>query len=191
MEKACGLNEKIENLDVEEITKILYLNSDQTISTLDKALKVCVSLKLGIMLDVKAKGEKKFLQEIVSIIKKYGLENSCISINGDPESRAHLKEVALLTVSKAEFSKVQSGLPCDLNHKFWFGLPDQLPDSMVKLLQKNGALVIPAINTFRYPKEGHYELAKKDVRRLEKASVDGFQIDSVYGPLFENRTVNN
>ena len=59
-----------------------------------------------------------------------------------------------------------------------------LPSEMVKLLQQNGAYVIPAINTFRYPDEGHYELARKDIQRLNEAGVDGYQIDSVYQPLF-------
>ncbi|MDB4584231.1 glycerophosphodiester phosphodiesterase family protein [Draconibacterium sp.] len=182
--KACGINKSIGDLTAEEIVNIAYVNTDQTICTLDQALNVCHSLKLGIMLDVKIKGDEKFFQKIVALIKKHGLENSCITINGEPELRKHLKEIALLTVTRDEFKKVQEGLACDLSHKFWFGLPQQLPSQMVKLLQQNGALVIPAINTFRYPVEGHYELAYKDIQRLNEAGVDGYQIDSVYGPLF-------
>ena len=124
----------------------------------------------------------------ISILTASLLINSCNTINGDPELQKHLKEIALLTVSSDEFKKVQQGLPCDLHNKFWFGLPEHLPSEMVDLLQKNGAFVIPAINTFRYPAEGHYELARKDIQRLNKAGVDGYQIDSVYKPLFlENK----
>lgn len=184
LKEACGLDEKVENLDSNDIVKILYSNSDQTICTLDDALKVCHSLKMGVMLDVKTKGNPGLLQKIVALVKKHGLENSCVTITGNTELRGHLKEVALLTVTQEEFEKVQNGVPYDLTNKFWFGLPEQLPSSMVRPLQKNGALVIPAINTFRYPKEGHYELAKKDIERLNEAGVDGYQIDSVYGPLF-------
>ena len=43
--------------------------------------------------------------------------------------------------------------------------------------------MFPAINTFRYPKEGHRELARKDIERLVSAGVDGFQIDSIYFDL--------
>lgn len=185
MEKACGINRRIGELNADEIVNISYVNSDQTICTLDEALNVCHSLQLGLMLDIKVKEDEKLFQKIVILIRKHGFENACITINGDPESRKHLKEIALLTVNSEEFNKVQKGLSCDLNHKFWFGLPEQLPSKMVKLLQQNGALVIPAINTFRYPDEGHYELARKDIQRLNKAGVDGYQIDSVYGPLFK------
>ena len=53
-------------------------------------------------------------------------------------------------------------------------------------LRQNGAYVIPAINTFRYPENNHYELARKDINRLIQAGVEGFQIDSVYRPLFDS-----
>ena len=184
MKKACGINKTITDLNADEIVKIAYVNTDQKICTLDQALSICRSLKLGLMLDIKFMGDEKFFQKIVTLIKKHGYENSCITINGDPDLRRHLKEVALLTVTQNEFKKVRQGLSCDLRNKFWFGLPPGLPNEMVKLLQQNGAYVIPAINTFRYPDEGHYELARKDIQRLNEAGVDGYQIDSVYHPLF-------
>ena len=184
MKKACGINKSIKDLNADEIVRITYVNTDQKICTLDQALSICRSLKLGVMLDVKITGDEKFFQKIVGLVKKYGYENSSVTINGDSDLRKHLKEIALLTVTQDEFKKVQQGFSCDLRNKFWFGLPHILPSEMVKLLQQNGAYVIPAINTFRYPDEGHYELARKDIQRLNEAGVDGFQIDSVYQPLF-------
>ena len=136
------------------------------------------------MLDVKIEEDEKFFQKIVTLVKKHGYENASITINADPDLRSNLKEIALLTVTQDEFKKVQQGLSCDLRNKFWFGLPRGLGSEMVKLLQQNGAYVIPAINTFRYPDEGDYELARKDIQRLNEAGVDGYQIDSVYQPLF-------
>jgi glycerophosphoryl diester phosphodiesterase len=184
MKKACGVNKSIKDLNAEEIVRITYVNTDQTICTLDQALSVCRSLKLGIMLDVKVKEDEEFFQKIVILVKKHGYENSCVTINGDPDLRRQLEEVALLTVTRDEFKKVRQGLSCDLRNKFWFGLPHQLPSEMVKPLQQSGAYVIPAINTFRYPDKGHYELARQDIQRLNEAGVEGYQIDSVYQPLF-------
>ncbi|MDT8300171.1 MAG: glycerophosphodiester phosphodiesterase family protein [Sedimentisphaerales bacterium] len=184
MRKACGIDKSIEEFNVSEIVKIAYVNTDQKICTLDRTLSLCRSLKLGLMLDVKITGDERFFQKIVTLIKKHGYENSSITINGDPDLRRHLKEIALLTVTQDEFKKVQQGLSCDLRNKFWFGLPPSLTSEMVKPLQRNGAYVIPAINTFRYPEQGHYELAHKDIQRLNEAGVDGYQIDSVYQPLF-------
>ena len=184
MKKTCGINKSIKDLNADEIVKIAYANSDQMICTLEMALDICRSLNLGLMLDVKIKGDEMFFQNIVALVKKYGFENSCVTINADPVLRKHLREIALLTVTQDEFNKVQKGLPCDLSNKFWFGLPHLLTNEMVKRLQQNDAYVIPAINTFRYPNEGHYELARKDIQRLNEAGVDGYQIDSVYQPLF-------
>ena len=184
MNKACGLDKSIQDLNADEIVNITYVDTDQTICTLDQALWICRSLKLGLMLDVKITGDETFLRKIGTLVKKHGFENASVTINGDPELRRHFKDIALLTVTPDEFKKVQQGLPCDLRHKFWFGLPDQLPSEMVQRLQQNGAYVIPAINTFRYPQEDHYELARKDIQRLNEAGVDGYQIDSAYQPLF-------
>jgi len=55
---------------------------------------------------------------------------------------------------------------------------------MIRRLQQNGAYMIPAINTFRYTVDNHYKLARKDIDRLNLAGADGYQIDSVYMPLF-------
>jgi glycerophosphoryl diester phosphodiesterase len=188
MKKACGLDKSIKDLNADEIVNIAYVNTDQTICTLEQAVQICRSLKLGLMLDVKVEEDEKFFQKIATLIKKHGYENASVTINGDPDLRKHFKNIALLTVTQDEFKEVQQGLSCDLRHKFWFGLPHQLPSEMVKRLQQNGAYVIPAINTFRYPEEAHYELARKDIQRLNEAGVDGYQIDSVYQPLFlENR----
>ena len=184
MKKDCGLDKKINDLNADEIVKIAYTNTDQKICTLDRALTVCRSLKLGLMLDVKIERDKKFFRKIIALVKKHGYQNASITINADPDLRSSLKEIALITVTNDEFKKVRQGLPCDLRNKFWFGLPRSLPSDMVKLLQQNGAYVIPAINTFRYPDQGHYELARKDIQRLNDAGADGYQIDSVYKPLF-------
>jgi len=184
MRKACGINKRISDLNADEIVKIPYVNTDQTVCTLDQALRVCHGQGLGLMLDVKVTGDEAFFKKIVSLVKKHGYENASITINGDPALRKHLKDVALLTVTRDEFKTVQQGGACDLRDKFWFGLPPGLPSEMVKALQRNGAYVMPAINTFRYPADGHYELARKDIQRLNDAGVDGYQIDSVYRPLF-------
>ena len=184
MKKACGLNKRIMDLDADDIIKTRYVNTDQMVSTLDQTLSVCRLLKLGLMLDVKVAGDAVFFSKIVTLVKKHGYENASITISGDPDVRTHLKGIALLTVTQDEFKKVQQGMSCDLRNKFWFGLPHSLPSDMVKRLQDNGAYVIPAINTFRYPADGHYDLARKDIQRLNDAGVDGYQIDSVYKPLF-------
>ena len=95
----------------------------------------------------------------------------------------------MLTITPDEFYRVGKGETVDLSGKYWFGLPHRIPNDTVKRLHQNGAYVIPAINTFRYPKQNHYELAQKDINRLIRAGVEGFQIDSVYMPLLSKEKV--
>jgi hypothetical protein len=107
-----------------------------------------------------------------------------VTISGDPLVRRHLGEYALLTVSHEEVGLLTEGEMIDLDGRFWFGLRKDLPDEAIAPLQQSGALVIPALNTFRYPAHAHNELARRDVEHFMAKGVDGFQIDSVYGEFF-------
>ena len=186
LKKACGINNRISNMDSKRIVKTKFSQTDQTIITLDHALEECLELSLGVMLDVKVTDDELFFQAIANLIKKYKYEPSTITINNDPVLRKCFKDVVMLTVTGDEFKRTQKGENVDLSGKYWFGLPHRVPDDMIKRLRQNGAYIIPAINTFRYPQHNHYELARKDINRLIQAGVEGFQIDSVYKPLFDN-----
>jgi len=186
LKNACGVDNRIADMDSERIVKIKFSHTDLTIVTLDRALEECLTLSLGVMLDVKVSGDESFFRTVANLIKKYKYEPSTITINNDPALRRCFRDVVMLTVTDDEFNRVQKGETFDLSGRYWFGLPDRIPDDTVKRLQQNGAYVIPAINTFRYPQDNHYELARKDIDRLIRAGVEGFQIDSVYKPLFDN-----
>jgi len=186
LKKACGIDNRIANMDAKRIVKITLSQTDQTIVTLDRALEECLTLSLGVMLDVKVRDDEPFFQTVANLIKKYKYEPSTITINADPSLRKCFKGVVMLTVTGDEFNRAQKGETVDLTGKYWFGLPHRMPDDTVKRLHQNGAYIIPAINTFRYPQDNHYELARKDINRLILAEVEGFQIDYVYKPLFNN-----
>jgi glycerophosphoryl diester phosphodiesterase len=186
LKKACGIDNQIADMDSKHIVKVKFSRTDKTIVTLDRALEECLTLSLGVMLDVKVRDDEPFFRTVANLIKKYKYEPSTITINADPALRKCFKSVVMLTVTGDEFNRAQKGETVDLSGKYWFGLPHRIPDDTVKRLHQNGAYVIPAINTFRYPEDNHYELARKDINRLVQAGVEGFQIDSVYKPLFDN-----
>jgi len=184
LKKACGIDSRIADMDSKRIAEVTFSRTDQTIITLDRALKECLELSLGVMLDVKVRDDEPFYRTIANLIKKHKYESSTITISNDPALRKCFQGVVMLTVTSDEFRRVQKGVTVDLSGKYWFGLPHQVSDDTVKRLRQNGAYVIPAINTFRYPADNHYELARQDIKRLTRAGVEGFQIDSVYRPLF-------
>ena len=89
------------------------------------------------------------------------------------------------TPTDDEMRRLRAGEAIDLAHRFWFGIPQWLQAGDLVKLKSAGALVLPAINTFRYPSANHFNLAKEDIERLIKEGADGFQIDSIYYPLFD------
>ena len=187
--RSCGIDKKIRALTSSETSAILYRLSDQKIATLDEALALARSLNLWVMLDIKTTREppntEGFFIRIGELLEKHGLTRSTVTLQGSPKVREHLGDKVVLRVSREEFGKIQDGESVSLKGKYWFSLPEHLPSEMVAKLQQSGALVIPAINTFRYPTHAHRELAHQDIVRLIEAGADGFQIDSVYEDLFE------
>jgi hypothetical protein len=85
--------------------------------------------------------------------------------------------------------KVRQGESVDLHGYYWFGVPTTWSIDLVRPVQKNGALVIPALNTFRYSRKHHRAEVRKDAERLLKAGADGFQIDSIYQDYFGRANV--
>jgi glycerophosphoryl diester phosphodiesterase len=189
--RSCGVDKRIRELTTEEATSILYRSSDQHIVTLDQALALARSLNLWVMLDIKTTQEPTntdgFFQRIGELLEKHELTQVTVTLQGSSRIREHLAGKLMFRVSKDEFAKVESGESVPLAGKYWFSLPEHLPSEMVGKLQQNGALVMPAINTFRYPSHAHRELARQDIERLIEAGADGFQIDSVYEDLFPTK----
>ncbi len=187
MLKACGIDSKISEKTLSEITQIRYIAGGQPVASLEDALHLCKKLNLGIMLDIKLAGSETFFERIRNLITEIGFPNAVVTINGNPVIRKNVESISWLTVTNEEFKRVQEGESLDLKRRFWFGLPQDLPVEMIRKLHDCGALVIPGVNIFRYPGEVHLELAKKDIEDLNEHWVDGFQIDSVYRDFFREK----
>ncbi len=185
MMHACGIDNKISDFTLEEVGRIRFLESDETITSLDSMLNLCRSFDLGIMFDIK-QGERSdlFFNRILNLIDKYDLERACMML-GDSLARDKLQGKVLLTIPDEMLDRVKQGEAVDLHGFYWFGVPEKWPLELVSVVQENGGLVIPALNTFRYSEEQHRSEASMDAERLIKAGVDGFQIDCVYQDYFD------
>lgn len=184
LKRATGQEGRVEDLDLAQLEAIRYQNGE-AIATLDDALKLCRSLGLGVMLDVKNPDSPRMLERAAELVRTHGLERSTIALNSDLRVAAPLASVALVHLKSQAQVKKPDAATADrpLAGYFWMGLPKDLPDDVPRL-QREGAIIIPAINTFRYPADRHAELATEDIRRLRELGVDGFQIDSVYQDRF-------
>lgn len=184
MEDACGLHKQISDFTLEELERIKFLGSEETITSLDSMLKLCRSLDLGIMFDIK-QGERSdlFFKRILGLIDTHDLGRACMTL-GDEQVKERLKGKVLLTLPEEVLEEVRQGHVLDLQGYYWFGVPEKWPLELIKPLQNRGALVIPALNTFRYSRESHRSEARFDAERLLEAGVDGFQIDCIYQDYF-------
>ncbi len=180
MMRACGIDGEISDFTLEAVSQIRFLKSDEAITSLDSMLSLCRSLNLGVMFDIKSgDGSDLFFNRVLDLIKKYDLDKACMTLGGS-RAREYLKGTVLLTLPDEMLEKVKQGEAVDLYGFYWFGVPKTWSIDLIKPVQENGALVIPALNTFRYSEEHHRVEAREDVERLLEAGVDGFQIDCIY-----------
>lgn len=180
LSKACGIDRPLSDLPANELEKIRFLNSEDHILSLDSALELCAELGLGVMLDLKSgRGDATVASSINDMIHRHRLDRCTVSFSASPVTRHHFTNI-MMTVPDDILRQLQTGGAGDLRGYFWFGLPNDLPDSLARDLIQSGCLVFPAINTFRYPKDSHITQSKADIDRLIAAGVHGFQIDSVY-----------
>ena len=180
---ACGRPGRTSDYSASELLTVVYTGTSQKIISLEISLRKCRALGLGVMLDLKhGREDAPFLDQVDQLITRCQLTTAAVSISDSVEARARLKHV-MFRPTKEQLSLFNKGENVDLEGTFWFGLPREVSSADVSRLKACGAYVFPAINTFRYPKEGHRELARKDIKRLISAGVDGFQIDSIYSDL--------
>jgi glycerophosphoryl diester phosphodiesterase len=184
MMRSCGIDGKISDFTLKAATKIKFLNSEETITSLEDMLDLCHSLNLGVMFDIKSGDRSElFFKRVLKLIKKYKLDKASMMLGGS-QAREYLKSTVLLTLPGEMLEKVKQGDSIDLSGYYWFGVPKTWSLDLVKPVQENGALVIPALNTFRYSEGHHRAEARNDAERLLEAGVDGFQIDCIYQDYF-------
>lgn len=182
LRRLCGVDVSVRDLSPAELSQIRYRASDQSILSLADALCLCRELQLGVMLDLKAPSPSaRWLDRIAALLRESGLVHAAMTISLHPLAREHLGPLVMQRIDRETVRRVMDGEDVSLAGRFWFGLPEDLPEALVGLLHARGALAIPAINTFRYPPHAHQKLAREDINRLLASGVDGFQIDGVYG----------
>lgn len=183
--EACDKPGSVSDFTATELATIRYRKGTDHIARLDTALRSCRRLGMGVMLDLKdGRNSQEFLELIDRLIVQHDLGDSSISFSGSEAARKYLRHVRF-TPTDEELRRLRGGEALRLDTRFWFGIPQWLQDGDLQKLKSAGAMVIPAINTFRYPGGSHFDRAKADIERLLAEGVDGFQIDSIYQPFLD------
>ncbi len=184
LQGATGRPGRIADFTEAEAKAIRYRKNDQPIATLSEALALCRALHLGVMLDLKDPPRPELLRKIAALVRQHGLAQSTVTISGHALVRTELREVALVPVTTDDLRALAAGETPSLEGRYWFGIPPSLNFALIPKLQRAGALVIPAINTFRYETDPDRAQARAHVRALTELGVEGFQIDSAYQDFF-------
>jgi hypothetical protein len=181
---ATGRGGAVGDLTEAELKQVRYAKNDEPVPTLDQALTVCRQLNLGVMLDLKDPPETGALRKIAALVRKHGLEKATVTISAHPLVREELGAVALVPATADEVRQVAAGAEVSLAGRIWFGIPAWIDFATIPKLQRAGALVLPAINVFRYGDDPERVRARRDVAALRELGVEGFQIDAAYQDFF-------
>jgi hypothetical protein len=177
----------VDALTVAELGAVRYDGTDERVLTLDEGLARCRSLDLGVMLDVKI-GEvdvtPALAARIAALLAAHGLTRAAMTISPVPRLCEAVGPELLFPTGADELRQLAEGDGPDLRGRFWFGIPKHLPEELIGPMQHAGALVIPAINRFRYPRRAGLTPGREDIARLLALGADGFQIDAVYRDVF-------
>lgn len=184
---ATGRAGAIGELTEAEALALRFRKNDEALVNLEQALVLCRQLHIGVMLDLKDPPRADVLQKVAALVRKHGLAKSTVTIQGHPLVRAELGDVALVPVNAEEIKQAAAGAlaPGALAGRHWFGIPAWIPFETIPKLQRAGALVLPAINQFRYANDPDRAQARREVEALKALGVEGFQIDSAYQDFFD------
>jgi len=184
----CGIDQRLEELTSDELSRITYRLSTQPIARLSDALELCADLHLGVMLDIKATTpSNEFLKHISESLNRNGLAPSAMTLSVSPRVEEQLQGVVVFPVYEEDYCRVLNGEAVDLRGRYYFDWGSRIKEEAVRLVQESGAFVIAAINSFHYPRHARRALAGQDIQRLLKAGVDGFQIDDEFKELVPDK----
>lgn len=185
----CGIQERVDRLSSTELQGIYYRGTDQHIVTLDEALRLCADLGLGVMIDVKREvPQQDYLQETTRLVEHYGLGNSVMTLVQNPALLALLPPQILWPIRENTLAAALADPNTPQTNQYWFDDPDSITDEELTRLLERGVLTIGCINSFRYPPHSFLSLEAKDIERLLRFPLGGYQIDSCYGHFFEKLT---
>lgn len=184
----CGIAGNVSDFPSSELTQFTYRGTNQTILLLEQALDLCVSLDLGVMLDMKTFNDDPlpadYLDRVAKLFVERHFEEAIMTLSMRPEVREALPASTLWPIRERNLADLLANQD-NLKGYFWFDDPASATNDEIWEVHERGALTIACINNFRYPAHSFNQLEEIDINRMKQCDVDGYQIDSQYGRFFE------
>lgn len=142
--------------------------------------------KMRVMIDTKEpEHDSDFFEAMEKALRENGLLESAYFI-GTEQSQAYFKGKVRTSITGTALRAAIEAREDVGRRYFLFEHGSELSEATVRLAQGAGVPVVPSVNVFHYPEEGHALRAADDIRRLRKLGVTVFQIDSVYEKFCRN-----
>ena len=193
LQRMCGREERVEDLPADVVTSMRYSGTDEHIASLDECLALCASSGIGVMMEVKASGERdSFYQHIKDLLDKYQLRDSTIIFPPKEEVVDFFRGYAPIQQHVGKVREMrQSAMPVD-KLCFIFEQPWTITEEEIAEMRELGVFTVIAINTFQYVRkyrsrkpERYIKYLEADIRRTIDWGVDALQIDSDYQSYFD------
>jgi glycerophosphoryl diester phosphodiesterase len=99
----CGFNQSLGEFTSDELSRITYRLSTQTIARLSEALELCAQLGMGVMLDIKVPDPfDAFLDSVTESLLKYGLDTCTLTLSTSQKVVEKFKDLVIYPLRKEE-----------------------------------------------------------------------------------------
>jgi glycerophosphoryl diester phosphodiesterase len=175
-----GVDKAAAAMTWDEIRKLKSDRSGSRVITLEEALRVCHG-KMQVMIDNKIEGNDTVMfSRAILLLKKYNMLKQALMIGTDESTEFFTGKIKLsCTRQQLDENKKKPGFKP--SHYYLFGDADSMTASDVLWADREGIMVVGAINRFHYRDAKNPEEAiAADIDTLKSWGVKYFQIDSEF-----------
>ncbi len=177
-----GVGKAIREMEWQEIAALEGENGYK-VCTVEELLRRCEG-RIEVMIDNKISGyeEKAFLL-LVDLLNRYHLKENAIMI-GTSASKHFFTGKIKLSSTREQLEGYRKEPEFDPDHYYLFDRMISSED--LSWAEAQGIMVVAAVNSFHFDKDHLMEQAEKRISILKNNGVRIFQIDSIFGPFFQN-----
>ena len=180
-----GINKKVSNVTWKEIKGTNFINSEDTIFTLEECLILCKE-KIGLLIEVKDNVyPENFLEQIYQLIEKNKMTEQVLIYPPREELIDFYIGKLKVGIKYDELYKIEEE---DLKEKvFVIGMPYIWDLEKVNNVHAKDLICLTTVKKIyfdrNYPDYNHFKLAEKAINNLKEIGLDAIHIDACYHDL--------
>tara|TARA_R110000868_G_scaffold184855_2_gene426529 strand:- start:7272 stop:8081 length:810 start_codon:yes stop_codon:yes gene_type:complete len=177
-----GINKTVSQMNWDEV-KELKGDLGNKVLSFEEALRFCHESNLQVMVDNKIDGFNSVLfGKVVALLKKYELSEHALMIGTD-ESTPFFTGKVKLSCTRQQLEEYM--LKPGFNPNDYYLFSKNISKKDLEWTRKHGILAVGVINAWAIKGDSMLKEAQEEAKKLMKAGVGYYQIDSVFGFLFK------